>query len=423
MAGDGNPWRDIFSPAEWTLIQNQAAQAARKPVAPGAGTGWTTVALDALREIGSRITVYDYIPKDDYTRFADRSVKLQSISALCQKYLQNLDRTHTLGAKSGGGKQLTDQIDVWVNSLGKRALKKAAYLQTMKQWHDSAKVKYKDKTQLSMFLRQLAADNTRKSGTILHVTPYAAIEKIDPYHRQTFAFFPEPLNPAADTSQNEMGNAFIDYLAGNPASTPDRATNTNASFYEWLEYHPFCVGTPGVTPGAENYKDPSRISYDNLDLAYVYMPVGGMEYERILTSGGRQPLNTNTFRISGKGPPGAVAFVWDRECNLWVHEHGWDGFIHASAKQGKKVRCSGMLVAANGLATCITNQSGHYAPNAQSIYYFLYWLERGNFLDTHATVAIEHDPDSSNDGTYTADEYLNWGKARYAAPTGLTYYE
>lgn len=410
MAGNKDAWRDIFSASDWGIIQLQAAQARRQPmmgVSRGAppvavspvGGGWkaaapntnTNTAANTLTFITQLISAYHAIPKDDSTKFDERILKLKNIKVFCDKYITQLGSTHTLGNKTMGGKQLTDQIDVWVTSLGKRAIKKAGYLEEMKEWHRSAKNKYKDKLALTTFLLQLAGDNTRETGEKLHATPYATIEKIDPYHRQTFLFL-DPATNSADPA-NEMGTALVDYLYGQPACNPDRATNPNASFYEWLEYHLFCTGTPGVTPGY-NLSRPNRVTYDNLDLAHVFMPPDTMQYVRLVTNPvARQPLDTSTFGQSGKGPPNSAAFVWDQECHLWMHEHGANGFVHASAKQGKKIRCSGMMVARNGKATCITNQSGHYQPNAKSIYYFVEWLRARNCIEPNARIVIEHDSD------------------------------
>jgi len=215
-----------------------------------------------------------------------------------------------------------------------------------------------------------------------------------------------------------MGTAFVEYLAWYPASAND--TNPNPSFYEWLEYHPFSIGTPGIH-GDARYQSPNRISYDGHDLGLVYLPPSRMDYTRIVTDAGtRFLLNTTDFRQSGKGPPGAAAFVWDGDGNLWVHEHGWDGFIHASAKQGKKIRCSGMLVVANGKATCITNQSGHYAPNAQSIYNFVNWLRQRDVLAPNATVVMEHDG-RIKDGTYTSTKFMSWAGQNLQAPSPVPY--
>jgi hypothetical protein len=435
MAGNKNPWRDIVSPLEWLTISNNAAQARRKilgaqrgaAAAGGGGGGWAFAVRpggaalatpdSALRDLGTQITLYDAIPKDDHTRFDERIAVLNTIHGGCQAYVQLLQRGHLPGAKSPGGKQLTDTIDVWVHSLGSRSLKKAGYLATMKNWHLSAKAKYKDKAQFSVFLRGLAADHTR--GEKLHATPYATIEKIDPLHRQTFVFL-DPLDANADQSVNEMGAAFLEYLNDLPASVPDRSTNANATFYEWLEYHPYCVGTPGVTAGADAYKDPATVTYENHDLGYVYMQPGQMQYERIISAPGVvQPLNTTDFGASGKGPPGAVAFVWAADGSLWLHEHGLDGFVHASAMQGSKIRCSGMLVVKNGKTTIITNQSGHYAPTAESIYYFARWLGGRNCLASNATVMIEHDQVLAK-GTYPAGNFITWG-ARFGTPPLPTY--
>jgi len=95
-----------------------------------------------------------------------------------------------------------------------------------------------------------------------------------------------------------------------------------------------------------------------------------------------------------------------------------DGFIHASVKQGTKIRCFGMLVADNGLAQIITNQSGHYAPNAQSIYYFVSWLQRRNRLHANARAEMKHDHEIA-DGRYRAADFLNWATSRYPAAAGL----
>jgi hypothetical protein len=59
------------------------------------------------------------------------------------------------------------------------------------------------------------------------------------------------------------------------------------------------------------------MSDENRDLACVYIQDARMEYERTLSGGGvRVLLKTADFRKSGKGPLGAVAFVWDADCHL-----------------------------------------------------------------------------------------------------------
>ncbi len=435
MAGNKDAWRDILSTTDWNSIVLQAAKPAKKPLVIGASRmaappvatgGWnaaapntaTKTADQTLLLITQLINTYHALPKDDSTKFDDRIVKLKNLKIFCDKYLTLLGNTHVPGTKSIGGKQQTDPINVWVESLGKRAIKKAGYLEEMKEWHKNAKNKYKNKFALTQFLLQLANDNSRDAGEKLHATPYATIEKVDPYHRQTFLFL-DPVKNSADPA-NEMGQALVDYLYGRPAATPDPATNANASFYEWLEYHLFCTGTPGVTPGYGLHR-PNRVNYENLDLAHVFMPPNTMEYVRVVTSpAARQTLDTSTFGASGKGPANSAAFVWDQDCHLWMHEHGADGFVHASAKQGKKIRCSGMLVAVNGKATCVTNQSGHYQPSAQSIYYFVSWLQARNCIEPNAQILIEHD--AAFKSTKTLPAFLLLATSKFGAAPPQPYH-
>jgi hypothetical protein len=97
---------------------------------------------------------------------------------------------------------------------------------------------------------------------------------------------------------------------------------------------------------------------------------------------------------------------------------------HKTAKakyKNRKIRCSGMLVANNGLGQIITNQSGHYAPNTKSIYYFVSWLRQRNCLHANARVEMEHDHEIA-DGTYKAADFLNWARPKYPAPAGLQYW-
>ena len=147
---------------------------------------------------------------------------------------------------------------------------------------------------------------------------------------------------------------------------------------------------------------------------------GQIWYERIISDPGFfQVLDTTTFRVSGKGPAGGAAFVWDRGCNLWLHAHGHDGFIHASAKTGQKIRCSGMIRVRNGLAEEITNQSGHYAPGEQQIYYFLFWLRQRKALAADAHVTIEHG--QVFNGRRSVTEFIGLCKRRFSPPQVLPY--
>jgi len=312
-----------------------------------------------------------------------------------------------------------DQRDVWAASLAHRAAKKAGYLTIMEEWHQTAKFKYKYRLELSLFLRGLAAGgHVKNAGEKLHATPYATIEKIDPYHRQTFFFLdPDEDKTAKDNFKNLMGAAFLQYLHGHqwPGATNDEC----ASFYEWLEYSPFCIGTPGLS-GDAKFKNPPRNSYAGHDLTHVRVTKSKLFAAKLSNPDAWTVLDTRTLPLSGKGPTHAAAFIWAADCNLYLHTHA-HGFVHGSAKQGKKIRCSGMLVAENGIVTYMSNVSGHYAPNAQSMYNFGKWLNAKKCVHGTAIVEIERGA-SPLTGKMYFPSFLNICSTEgFRAPQGLLY--
>lgn len=423
MAGNKNPWRDIATAAEWQDINYWAAPAVPRPLPvpplaprlqaglhraapvgnpmqalplppapalqPQVQAGQHRLLAPTVDEIGAMLTDYHQLTKDDHRLFGQRATKLNRIARQAELFLINYQRVNLPGAKgSNWGRELGDPIDVWVRSLAHRAAKKAGYLTKMEQWHQTAKAKYTDRVLMSAYLRGLAeGGHVKDGGAKLHATPYATIEKVDPYHRQTFVFLDPDQLGAWDQGANLMGEAFLQYLRG---PDPVGSTNVNPSFYEWLEYHPFCLGTPGVH-GENRFKNPPKISYTGHDLTHVRVEQGRLMSQQIVSAPGVWGiLDTSTLPPSGKGPANAAAFVWDSDCHLYLHAHGHDEFIHASAKQGRKIRCSGMLVVTNGIVTYMSNQSGHYAPAALNLYHFGKWLNAKRCTHVSTTVEIDH---------------------------------
>ena len=442
MAGNKNPWRDIPTADEFRGVFGAVGPGTRRPQPPPVATHPLPVAalplplppppaplpnahmslFQQLSQLKNRIddSINDYhaVAKDNYIQFNQRITKLQSIATLAAEYVDAYRRVNLPGAKvdPGGHKMIGDQRDVWAASLAHRAAKKAGYLTIMEEWHLTAKFKYKYTLELSDFLRGLAAGgHVKNAGEKLHATPYATIEKIDPYHRRTFFFLdPDEDKTAKDNSKNLMGEAFLQYLHGH--QWPG-ATNQYASFYEWLEYSPFCIGTPGLF-GDAKFKNPPRNSYAGHDLTRVRVTQSKLEAEKLRNPGVWTVLNTSTLPESAKGPAHAAAFVWAADCNLYLHTHAHD-FVHASVKQGKKIRCSGMLVAENGIVTYMSNTSGHYAPNAQSLYNLGWWLLAKKCVNGSTTVEIERGAHPLT-GNMPFGTFLVLCK-RYVAPKGLPY--
>jgi len=414
VAGNKNPWRDIPSLLEWLRIE--LAMAPSTPRTPSVPT--PPLLFELARRIQFGIRQYHAIAKDHYTLFGQRISELDSIANLAGTCVEEYRRVNLPGAKSPGGKVPADQRDVWAASLAHRAAKKAGYLTTMAQWHQTAKAKYRSRVPISLFLRRLAEGGHVK-GEKLHATPYATIEKIDPYHRQTFVTLdPDDATTGSDEHRNLMGCEFLNYLAGHRFPG---ASNPDPSFYEWLEYSPFCIGTPGFW-GDDAFRNPRTISLAGHDLTHVLVTPSKLVAEQVISAPGVwTTLNTSLLPASNKGPPGAAAFVWDADCNLYLHSHGLDGFVHTSAKQGKKIRCSGMLVAVNGIVTYMSNQSGHYEPNAESIYNFGKWLHARRCVLSQAIVEITRGTGPLR-GRIQFPAFLDFCRGRgFPGPVGLSY--
>jgi len=419
VAGNKNPWRDILTVEEWQLIRLGADPSVRRvPIAPPHGELIDRLSIDGIE---GRISDYHEVSKDDHKMFDQRITMLDEIAILATAYAKEYPELYLAGRQDLAGKVVGDQVGVWARSLARRATKKSGYLKTMAKWHQEAKAKYKDRVLLSIFLRRLAKRRGHISddGEKLHLTPYATMEKLDPYHRTPIFFLEDYGDDDEDEYRNEMGWAFLEYLGGSqfPAST-----NRDPTFYEWLEYSPFCIGTPGLS-GDARWRNPETASYAGHDLTHVLVTQSKLIAEQVISNPGVwNDLTTANLRPSGKGPPGAAAFVWDADCNLYLHSHGIEGFIHASAKQGKKIRCSGMLVAWNGIVTHITNHSGHYAPNAQSMYNFASWLNAKECVAFQDAVVDIHWEEGALHGRKEFALFMDTCREQgYRAPVGLPY--
>src|SRR5262249_43220932 len=124
-------------------------------------------------------------------------------------------------------------------------------------WYNSpkAKPKYTDAGQLFLMLHDKQHGPGHERGAsheFLSSSIYAKMEKIDPFHRNLVFFFtPDGRGGWQIDADNVVATAFREYMlaALGVIANPIPSHKAGASFYEWLEYHPICTGTPKVTPG------------------------------------------------------------------------------------------------------------------------------------------------------------------------------
>jgi hypothetical protein len=378
MAGDAHPWRDIYANADWDAIVDKTSN----PPALGRRNR-------DIKDVTNLISSYHLIPKDHASLFPDRIRELRRIETSAQGYIAGLGPAAQTN-KPAAGKDPAGRLEPWVVSLAKRAAKKAGYLATLGEWVRDAKPKHKDFAQLADFLVKLRQDGNVRGDReeLLSLVPYGKMEKYDPYHRSiTFFLHEDPGGDVLVEPRGCMGTAFNEWLAFRLNAPPGR--NAKATFYEWLEYHPICTGTPGVTrdfdPAYKN--DVRRVSYDPRDLSPLIVRANDGLYIDQGAGGGLQKLDTaRDFPSSGKGPSGAAAFAWDEDGALYAHQHVARQFYHSSFTAGAKIRCSGMIKVVNGLVRYVSNQSGHYAPRTRQLYYFVEYLSARAVLASAAKV-------------------------------------
>ncbi len=423
MASDAHPWRDIYSLTDWNNILANTTRAQALPQA--APTGWTSAQVSPntiLKRLTDAIQRYHAIRKDDINLFDARINVLNEVEDLAGKYIHELGANAQLAKTGPGGTKDFNPInhqrlDPWIVSLQGRAAKKAQYLMVMSIWITSAKTKYTDPVPLMADLASRDQSNQRGNPDepLLTATPYAKMEKIDPYHRN-IVFFVSGNMSVAPYNNNPMAVAFGQWLTfrNNPLVAPN--LNQNASFYEWLENHPICTGTPGVTTGFDaNYKVQVRkIEYGPV-LHAIQVNKGAGLYIDQGAGGGFVPLNTTIFPASGKGVQGGAAFAWDRSGTVWVHQHS-SSFRHTSFTGGKKIRCSGMIKVEAGKVTYLSEESGHYAPEKGNLFFFVEWLfSRQCLKSVDATLIEYHSVSQKKQVTLPARDFMTWGRAAYPA--------
>jgi hypothetical protein len=407
MAGDQHPWRDIYSQTDWQKIL-----ASTKP-----DTSRTTSALTGLTD---RIHAYHQIQKDAVGFFEQRRACLRVIGDLALQYIGGLGTNAQLAKTGPGGRKVLTPtgpggLDPWVMSLTRRAAKKAAYLATLENWINTTKER--NKSPVALFMELLKREEQKpkdKDEPLLKLGPYGQMENIDPYHRRIVFWVNVGAAQVHPINNNRMAAAFSTWLQ---AYFQQVLGGTAApTFYEWLENHPICTGTPGVTTDYDDlYKDQVRSVNYCPALHTIQVASGGLQIDW-LTGGGAVPLQTALFPPSrpGKGSvPGSAAFVWDRTGNLWVHQHV-DALFHTSISKGKKIRCAGMINVVQGKVVHLSDDSGHYAPGTNYLCYFVQFLQNKNCLKSLDETWIEYGRSQGGLETITAREFLR--RENYSYP-------
>jgi hypothetical protein len=414
MAQDAHPWRDIYSVSEWAMILAKTVQYQRSKgefvvdVVKKVGKGRESFSpADVLVRLTASIAQYHDIQKDDWRRFDSRITALKAINELALKYLGRVGSDNVATKGTGhkpdlsGAVAVQPRLDLYVTSLAKRALKKAAYLKKLEEFHDELSrnnkrfAKYGTRAALTGRLAAPTAQTTQfpwgahglfnpkgAQTEFLRLSPYGKMEKLDPYHR--FIGFEADAAGAVRPwdAPRHMAWALKDYLEKRTYSADgklisyDPSYKTDPTFYEWLEYHPICTQTLGITPGYNGrYDTISSASYtagSGSGAYHMSFTTGGLLFNVAtgITSKGTTHMDTSTWHSKGRNEYGA--FIWSELGSLHIYPHGGN-FVHSCFTKGKTVRCAGLISVVAGKVMGVTDESGHYRPDALHMYRFILW--------------------------------------------------
>ncbi|MEZ5584166.1 MAG: hypothetical protein R3F37_16725 [Candidatus Competibacteraceae bacterium] len=380
MAGNQHPWRDVMPNEAWQKVL-EATNSQQD---------------QSVNSITNQLSKYHLIQKTNSSYFDQRINELRNIANLTVNYLNQ--KHGQAGYQKSNNKKLSvstkvnlrgqhtvsiaeKDIDRWVYSLGRRALKKAGYLQELK----NSPVKHlSDVSQFKTYLKNLATKIQKNSSPeLLRLDPSVKPEKWDPYHR--------PIEVIIDLDRQEVSvgrehtpisGAFVGWCS----------SNSPLPFFVWLEGEPICTQEGYLKT---TLPEVSRIQYELSNregIRQVFIKNGSLVARPCFDWGTTQLLDTK----SGQHKNGE-AFVWLRTGNLLIHTHVVGNFHHSSFNGGHKVLCAGTMTVQNGKIKRVDNNSGHYKPTTRHFLTFLKLLDDKKVLADDALIAT-HDINKGKQG-------------------------
>lgn len=376
------PWQDIYSVSEWNTILKETAKDPMHGEKPS-----------QLRGLLQAITSYHNIEKTCPTRAISRIKALDQVAwaanamlgydplpAKTQTRRTNIlpKPVHKVGFRTQrGGAVYQADLSLYLNTLYRRARKKAAYLSMMLQ-----NTAYMDATATPKHFYDFVARERRKpNGDLLRVSATAKLERLDPAHRG-FEF-----DESLSKGLTYVGTLVIEWIN----------SNSPAPFFWWLEAHEFCTTSPNFAKPNTIERNVRSIYYGPLEKSAVYRVWchGAHLFGRALNGTQGESIFDNTGALSSKT---GHAFVWTKDGAILSHPHMSGTFHHSSLASGRRVRCAGTWVVEKGKIKQITNDSGHYKPTEKHFRTFVQALLQQGVIDPNLAQAV---------GTYETTKLSN----------------
>lgn len=402
------PWRDVYPTEFWDQLVHRYRSGALESSSATVGR-WMRSMFKAGRVLPQQIeritkTLRDYhaVQKNDSQNFQHRILLLRSIHGdsvqYCDKY--KIDKTIT---DNRPAEDTFTSMDAYVWSIGRRAMRKAGYLEEIQKF---CRTDLSDPSNMLQYL----TDTSHIHDQFQHLQVGCRMEKLDPYHRAFEIHIGEDRKiPGSEFLTFPMNTAFGQWIDAMKDDGNFRAVDTSTleapvkPFFVWLEAHPLTTGAePGKTwaPGQTWHatdigaNDTKSVKYrgtvtDVGEWWHWLCPSAGVVSKVDFKSLETTPFNTK----DGKGKPGerekSYAYVWERGGTLLAGNHEANSVHHSSFMAGKSVRCAGMIAVNDaGKVTFVSNNSGHYRPTKAQLTGFVEWLNQRGVMADNALVGI-----------------------------------
>jgi hypothetical protein len=389
------PWRDVYSTVFWDRVVQRYRSGDLSSKSATVGRWFRSIGKDGrvlpkqVEAISRTLQTYHAARKDDLGNFARRSMLLRTIQDHCDDYVRKYGID--VSCKQGGHDDSLTSLDAFVWSLGRRAGRKAKYIQDLREfyWAEDARPGG-SRGNAATLIAYLRAPIHGHDG-LCHLQAGVKLEKHDPYHR---AFEMHIRDDGSITGEDIMGApmvyAFAQWAGLISAETGwlngQTFANCNPNptpFFVWLENHPICTAARGDSFGGEVLLAPwdlakavTGVAYSRADLfqgdkiiwafpkdgLLMKVPIGQLADPRSAVL----PFHTCTPEYPGKGhETQSAAYVWSVGGDIFTGVHKPGALHHTTFVSGKKVRCAGMIRVRGGKVEQVSNDSGHYRPDSR----------------------------------------------------------
>jgi hypothetical protein len=398
-------WRDVISVDAWKRVAARVNTSSGYHTKPDLSLRMQSVFKhryrspeDFMNSIERRLESYHSIPKTDIKRIPERIEKLQELSEIARDYLRTYKINDGVARKrnankSGGlppdGRHGAyynspdgESVDRNVLSLEKRALRKAYYLQTLKQYYTKGDGrKWRDATALLAYI----GGAQERTGSKVGLVPHVRMEQLDFMHRGDYEL--------DDTDPDiSCGKAFKEWTNDvNAKATP---------FFLWLEGHPVCLEDDKglLSSRSVEYMEAAVGKPANpirkLKLVHFSSPLQATDL--VLNPVPTAVASTKGYKAdAGKDPrqggwgDDVAAYAWTEARELFIAEHVGCSFHHSSFLSGRRVRCAGMIVIDNGKVVGLSNNSGHYRPGKEHLLKLYMAFRQKNVMPVNASIELQ----------------------------------